>query len=335
MYLTHLSLTDFRIFSRFDQDLPRKALILAGDNAQGKTSLLEAVYYLSTLVSFQASNTVNLINFFALQEDLAGNHATRKEVLLDGSQLKVNAAIGQFNAVLFLPQMLQVLTGSPQRRRHYLDLTLSQVDSHYRESLTEFTKALVQRNALLKQLNEQSSDPEQLAFWDEQITQAGAYLMFSRIQAVRELGFLAASIHQELTRGEEILRLNYLPSYEPLEPPPGQMAMPLDSPADRSGLALPDIEDGYRENIIARHSEDILRGMTSLGPHRDELRFLSNGIDLGNFGSRGQLRTALLALKLAEVNWLKGKNGDWPVLLLDEVAARTCWTGSSIRSRHC
>jgi DNA replication and repair protein RecF len=349
MYLTHLSLTDFRIFSRFDQDVPQKALILAGDNAQGKTSLLEAVYYLSTLDSFQASNTADLINFFALQEDIAvgrivadfsrkdgahrleirliresqsnGNHTTRKEVLLDGSQLKINAAIGQFNAVLFLPQMLQILTGSPQRRRHYLDLTLSQVDSHYRESLTEFNKALIQRNALLKQLNERSGDPEQLSYWDEKITLSGAYIMFSRIQAVRELGFMAASIHLELTRGEEILRLNYLPSYEPLEPPPGQIAMPLDSPADRSGLTLPEIQDGYRENIIARRAEDIRRGTSSLGPHRDELRFLSNGIDLGNFGSRGQLRTALLALKLAEVGWLKDKNGDWPVLLLDEVLA--------------
>ena len=349
MYLTHLSLTDFRIFSRFDQEVPQKAVILAGDNAQGKTSLLEAVYYLSTLDSFQASNTVDLINFFARGDKLAvgrivadftrkdgdhrleirlisepnsnGNHTTRKEVLLDGSQLKINAAIGQFNAVLFLPQMLQILTGSPQRRRHYLNLTLSQVDPRYRESLTEYNKALVQRNALLKQLNERSGDPEQLSYWDEKITLSGAYLMSGRIQAVQDLGLLAANINQELTRGQEILRFNYLPSYEPLELPPGQMAMALDSPLDRSGMTLLEIQDGYREKIIARRSEDIRRGTTSLGPHRDEIRFLSNGIDLGTFGSRGQLRTTLLALKLAEVSWLKEKNGDWPVLLLDEVLA--------------
>ncbi len=349
MYLTHLSLTDFRIFSRFDQDLPHKGLILVGDNAQGKTSLLEAVYYLSTLDSFQATNTVEMINFFALQGDLAvsrivadfhrmdgdhrleirlireplsnGNHSTRKEVLLDGSQMKINDAIGQFNAVLFLPQMLQIITGSPQRRRHYLDLTLSQVDIRYRESLTEYNKALVQRNALLKQLNERSGDPEQLSYWDEKITLAGAYIMFGRIQAIYELDLLAATIHQELTRGEEILRFKYLPSYEPLESPPGQISMPLDSPTDRSGLTLTEIQDGYREEIIAGRRDDIIRGTTSSGPHRDELRFLSNGIDLGNYGSRGQLRTTLLSLKLAEVNWLKEKNGDWPVLLLDEVLA--------------
>ena len=146
MYLTHLSLTDFRIFSRFDQDVPQKALILVGANAQGKTSLLEAVYYLATLDSFQASTSVELINFSALQQDLAvsriiGNYkkgkadhqleiriirdtnnngatSLRREVILDGNQVKVNKAIGHFNAVLFLPHMLQIVTGSPQRRRH-------------------------------------------------------------------------------------------------------------------------------------------------------------------------------------------------------------------------
>jgi len=349
MYLTHLSLTDFRIFSRFDQDLPSKNIILAGDNAQGKTSVLEAVYYLSTLDSFQATNTTELINFFALQADLAvgrivadfhrkdgdhrleirlihesranGNHSTRKEVLLDGSQMKINDAIGQFNAVLFLPQMLQIITGSPQRRRHYLDLTISQVDIRYRESLTEYNKALVQRNALLKQLNERSGDPDQLSYWDEKITMTGAYIIFGRIQAIHQLDLLAASIHQELTRGEEIFRFNYLPSYEPLESPPGQMAMPLESPVDRSSLTLEEIQDGYREKIISRRNQDIHRGTTAMGPHRDELRFLSNGIDLGSFGSRGQLRTTLLSIKLAEVGWLKEKNGEWPVLLLDEVLA--------------
>lgn len=349
MFLTHLSLTDFRIFSRFDQDLPRNALILVGDNAQGKTSLLEAVYYLSTLDSFQASNTLELINFSALGADLAvgriiadfqkkdgdhrleirlirdalanGNQTTRKEVLLDGVQQKINAAIGQFNAVLFLPHMLQILTGSPQQRRRYLDLTISQVDPGYADILSEYNKALAQRNALLKQLHERSSDPDQLAYWDEKLILSGAYLMHARIQAVRELGYLAGSIHQELTRGNEILRLHYQPSYNPIPAPPGQIELPLENPLDLSKLTLEALQDGFREGTLARRQEDISRGVTSLGPHRDELRFLSNAVDLGNFGSRGQLRTSLLALKLAEVSWLKEKNGEWPVLLLDEVLA--------------
>jgi len=349
MFLTHLSLTDFRIFSRFDQAVPLNSLILVGDNAQGKTSLLEAVYYLSTLDSFQASNSLDLINFSALQNNLAvcrivadfrkkdtdhhleiriikdtnsnGNNSIRKEVLLDGSQQKINSVIGTFNAVLFLPHMLQIVTGSPQLRRHYLNLTLAQVDPTYTESLSEYNKALTQRNALLKQLNERSGDVDQLSYWDEKITQAGAYIIYARIQAIQDLGYIAAPIHQDLTRGEEILRLNYLPSFDPVASPPGQIELPLENALDRSGVELKDIQDGYREKLLSSRSEDIYRGVTSQGPHRDEMRYLSNGIDLGNFGSRGQLRTAMLAIKLAEVNWLNEKNGDWPVLLLDEVLA--------------
>jgi DNA replication and repair protein RecF len=349
MYLTHLSLTDFRIFSRFDQDVPQNALILIGDNAQGKTSLLEAVYYLSALDSFQASNSAELINFSALQNDLAicrivadyqkgdsnhhleiriirdthsnGNSSIRKEILLDGQQKKINSVIGHFNAVLFLPHMLQITTGSPQLRRHYLNLTLAQVNPRYTEALSEYNKALSQRNALLKQLFERSGDPDQLSYWDERLTQSGSYIIHARIHAIRNLGQLSASIHQELTRGEEILRLSYLPSYEPLPSPPGQIELPLEDPLDRSGLGIEEIQVGFREKLLQQQKEEISRGVTTHGPHRDDLRFISNGIDLGNFGSRGQLRTALLAIKLAEVAWLKEKNGHWPVFLLDEVLA--------------
>jgi len=349
MILTHLSLTDFRIFSRFDQDLPGKPLILVGDNAQGKTTLLEAVYYLSSLDSFQATNTIELINFTALQSDLAvgrivadfnkldgdhhlevrlirdstsnGSQSIRREVLLDGTARKINEAIGQFNAVLFLPHMLQILTGSPSQRRRYLDMTISQVDHQYAETVSEYNKALAQRNALLKQLAERSSGADQLSYWDEKLTQSGSYLMHARILAVRELESLAASIHQELTRGTEILRMSYQPSYNPLPNPPGQIELPLDNSLDLSNLSLQEMQEGFRETTLSRRTEDISRGVTSLGPHRDDLRFLSNAVDLGNFGSRGQLRTTLLAIKLAEVYWLKERNGEWPVLLLDEVLA--------------
>jgi DNA replication and repair protein RecF len=349
MYLTRLSLTDFRIFSRFDQDIPQNSLVLLGDNAQGKTSLLEAVYYLSTLDSFQASTSADLINFSALNNDLAvcrmigdfnkkgtnhrleiriirdilsnGNPSIRREVLLDGAQMKVSDAVGHFNAVLFLPHMLQIATGSPSRRRHYLDLTISQVDPHYSSNLTEYNQALTQRNALLKQLLERSGDPDQLSFWDEKLAQAGSYLIHSRIHAIEELGQRGTSIHQELTRGEEVLRLQYQPAYDPLPSPSRQIKLPLEDQPDRSVLGLNEIQEGFRERLLDLRKEEISRGFTTVGPHRDDMYMISNGIDLGNFGSRGQLRTAMLALKLAEVSWLKDKNGDWPVLLLDEVLA--------------
>jgi len=174
---------------------------------------------------------------------------------------------------------------------------------------------------LLKQLNERSGDPDQLSYWDEKITRAGSYIIHARIQAVKDLGQLSGAIHLELTRGEEILRMNYVPAYDPVDSPTPQIKMPLNTQPDRSGIDLNEIQNGFREKLLSLRSEEISRGVTSIGPHRDELRFMSNGIDLGNFGSRGQLRTALLALKLAEVSWLKEKNGVWPVLLLDEVLA--------------
>jgi DNA replication and repair protein RecF len=138
---------------------------------------------------------------------------------------------------------------------------------------------------------------------------------------VQELETQAARIHQRLTRSDEILRLVYQPSYDPLPSPSGQYALPINAPVDRSGRDYEEIREGFAKRLKALRHEEIARGQTTIGPHRDELRMLVNGIDLGDYGSRGQMRTALLALKLAEVNWMKERTGHWPVLLLDEILA--------------
>lgn len=349
MYLTHLSLTNFRIFSRLDGDIPRGALLLVGDNAQGKTTLLEAIYMLASMTSIQAGTLGELVNFSAAKDALAvsrikanyirgdqehhlevriiqdtstnGNTHVRKEVLLDGRKRKLNEVIGHFNAVLFLPHMLEIITGSPRQRRDYLDLALAQVVAQYSSTLSAYNKAIRQRNALLKQLKERGGDPDQLAYWDEKTTQTGAKIIHARIHALRELETHAATIHHDLTRGKEILRLRYQPAYEPLPTPSDQYSLPLDVPVDRSGIPLEDIRSGFREKLLELRREEIKRGVTTIGPHRDELHFLGNGIDLGTYGSRGQIRTALLAIKMAEVAWMKEKTGHWPVLLLDEILA--------------
>jgi DNA replication and repair protein RecF len=148
---------------------------------------------------------------------------------------------------------------------------------------------------------------------------------------VQELERLAARVHHELTHGDEVLRLGYLPAFDPLQPPNGrsngqgeaarQLGLLLDAPVDRSSCTPEMIRRGFREALLRLRAEEVARGMTTIGPHRDELRFQANGIDLGIYGSRGQVRTAMLALKLAETRWMKEKTGDWPVLLLDEVLA--------------
>lgn len=357
MQINHISLTNFRNFARLDVDVPGGPLLLVGGNAQGKTSLLEAIYYLATFTSFHATSDRQLINFLAVREPLAvarivgdfsyfdrenatkisdhrlevrliqeSNHANgsprfRKEILLDGLKQKTGQAVGAFNAVLFLPHMLQVIEGAPQERRRYLNLALGQVYPRYAQNLADYHRSITQRNALLKQLNDRGGDTNQLTYWDEQVANIGAQIIHARIQAIQELEKLAARIHSELTRSGEVLRLSYQPAYDPLPKQPLQYSLPLESPLDRSGISLEKMASGFLQCLGELRREEIARGVTTIGPHRDELCFLGNGINLGIYGSRGQGRTVVLSLKLAEVNWMKEKTGQWPVLLLDEVLA--------------
>ena len=371
MLITHLSLTNFRSFARLDMEVPGGPVLLVGGNAQGKTTLLEAVYFLATFTSFHATSDRQLISFFADRESLAvarivaefrtsppaplqitgergnalartrsarrievrlireldpldGSARFRKEILLDGVARKTNEAMGAFNAVLFLPHMLRVVDGAPEERRRYLNLALGQVDAHYSVNLAEYQRVLTQRNALLKALGERGGDAGQLAYWDEQLARLGAEIIHTRIHEVMGLERLAARLHRELTRGQEVLRLDYQPAFDPLTPLTtlsGQYPLPLAAAPDRSGLSVKTIQQEFLERLARVRGEEIARGLTTIGPHRDELRFFSNGIDLGIYGSRGQGRTAVLALKLAEVSWMKEKTGQWPVLLLDEVLA--------------
>ncbi len=350
MYLTRLSLTNFRAFARLDMEIPRRTLLLVGDNAQGKTTILELIYYLATYTSFHAQNDRQLINFIAGREPLAvarlvaeyrradrmhqmevrliqelagaaGATRLRKEILLDGVKRTVHEAMGSFTAVIFLPQMTRIIEGGPEERRRYLNLALSQTTPGYSQALSDYAQALSQRNALLKQLGERGGDPEQLTYWDTLLADRGALIVHARIAAIQELEQIAARIHHRLSHSEEILRLVYQPAYDPVPAPQGQFALPLQSPVNRAGFSQERIRQGFIQRLGEVRREEIARGVTTLGPHRDEMRLLSNGIDLSDFGSRGQVRTALLALKLAEVSWIKNKTGEWPVLLLDEILA--------------
>jgi len=349
MYLKHLSLTNFRNFTRLDVSLPRRVVVLTGNNAQGKTSVLEAIYFLAAFTSFQTHTDRQLVNFRAARESLAvtrliaeyvrggrshrmevrlileptgvNGQRLRKEILLDGVKRSMSEVIGHFNAVIFVPQMSQIIEGAPDDRRRYLNLALAQTVPAYARVLSEYNQALTQRNALLKALSERPGNGDQLSVWDETLARLGAQIILWRIQAVQEIERFAARVHSQLTRGAEVLRLAYEPAYDPLPKPSGQLGLKIDTVVDRSGLDLKTIEAGFRERLTQIRGEEIARGVTTIGPHRDELRFLANNIDLGDYGSRGQVRTTLLALKLAEVQWMKERTQEWPVILLDEVMA--------------
>ena len=349
MNLKHLSLTNFRSLTRLDIELPRRAAVLVGSNAQGKTSVLEAIYFLAAFTSFQTHVDRQIVNFHEAKNPLAvtrlvadyqrgkmkhrlearlileptgvNGQRLRKEILLDGVKRHANDVIGHFNAVIFVPQMSQIIEGGPDERRRYLNLALAQAVPSYARVLSEYNQALTQRNALLKALNERGGNSDQLQVWDEAVVKFGAQIILWRIQAVQEIERFASRVHHELTRGTEILRLAYEPAFDPLPKPNGQLGLKLDTAIDRSALELNEIQEGFLARLKQIRSEEIARGVTTIGPHRDDLRFIINKADVSDYGSRGQLRTTLLALKLAEVEWMKARTGEYPVILLDEVMA--------------
>lgn len=353
MYLKHLSLTNFRSLARLDMEFPRRVVVLTGGNAQGKTSLLEAIYFLAAFTSFQTHADRQIINFHEAKNSLAvtrlaadyqrrqtrhriearlileptgvNGQRLRKEVLLDGVKRHVSDVVGHFNAVIFAPQMSQIIEGGPEERRRYLNLALAQAVPSYARALSEYSQALAQRNALLKALNEASAlnaskggNGSQLDVWDETLVKFGAQIIERRIQAVQEIERFASRIHHELTRGTETLRLAYEPAYDPLSKPAMQMGLKLDAPIDRSAIELDEIQRGFLARLKQIRGAEIARGATTIGPHRDDLRFIINKADARDYGSRGQLRTTLLSLKLAEAEWMKERAGEAPVILLDE-----------------
>jgi DNA replication and repair protein RecF len=348
MQLTHLSLTNFRNFIRLETDFPSGLTILVGANAQGKTSLLEAIYFTAGAGSPHARSERELINFLALSEspsvariiaevrradrlqrielrlileaaEPGAEPRLRKEILLNGVKRRMGDLPGTFNAVMFLPQDMRIIEGSPGERRRFLDSALTQADPVYATTLADYTKVLAQRNALLKQLQERGTDSEQLSFWDEQLAGLAANIVRGRALASRELEMLAVPIHTELTRGKESLRLLYQPALKPPERAGGQLGLPMASTTDWAGVNREAIRSDLLQALVESRAEEIARGMTTLGPHRDDISFLSNGLDLRLYGSRGQNRTAMLAVKLAEVEWMRQRTGEHPVLLLDEV----------------
>ena len=349
MYLKHLSLTNFRSLTRLDMELPRRVVLLVGSNAQGKTSVLEAIYFLAAFTSLQTHVDRQIVNFHEAKNPLAvtrlvadyqrnktkqriearlilepsgvNGQRLRKEILQNGVKKQVSDVMGNFNAVIFVPQMSQIIEGGPDERRRYLNLALAQTVATYARLLSDYHQALMQRNALLKALGERGGNSDQLQVWDEALVRLGAQIILHRIQAVQEIERFASRIHHELTRGTEVLRLAYEPSYDPLPKPEMQLGLKLDTPIDRSGLKLGEIQEGFLARLKGLRNEEIARGVTTIGPHRDDLRFIINRADVSDYGSRGQMRTTLLALKLAEVEWMQERTGEWPVILLDEVMA--------------
>ena len=351
MQIDHLSLTNFRNYARLEVSLPAdKPIVLCGDNAQGKTSALEAIYYLATSTSPYTTSDRQLIHwrtqgdpipFARLSAELgnktsryhkldvtlmlditSGSPRFRKSVKLNNVDKRVMDVTGLLNVVLFVPQDLSLVEGSPNDRRRFMNTTLTQVNLDYSLALNEYEKLLPQRNALLKRIIERRSNPAELEFWDEELASSGAVIIAGRQKFLRELETKAQDTHHALTGGRETLSLKYLPSIMPTAAVDNrQLSFDVIGLDLNRQLEPEQVKPQFLQRLAEKQREDIQRGLTLSGPHRDELRLFINERDCGLYGSRGQARTAVMALKFAELQWMRDQIGEYPLFLLDEVAA--------------
>jgi len=349
MHIEHLSLTNFRNYARLETSLPTQPIVLYGDNAQGKTSVLEAIYYLATSRSPYTTSDRQLIHWrteeemypFArlvaeiegqrhgyqrleitlIMDKSSGSARFSKDIKLNSVKKRVMDVVGLLSVVLFLPQDLALVEGSPSERRRFMDTTLTQMDGAYLSALDTYEKLLPQRNALLKRIASKQAGVAELAYWDEQLSQHAGVIIGARQRFLRELEALAQSTHHDLTGNRETLTLSYQPSFVPTATESGQRSFDVLGLDLHRELSADVIASQFLDQLKAEQNESVMRGVTLTGPHRDELRLMINERDCGLYGSRGQARTAVMALKFAELEWMHRQMGEYPVLLLDEVVA--------------
>ncbi len=334
-YLSRLRLTNFRNLTHLDLGLSPGVTVYYGPNAQGKTTLLEAVYLLCIARSFRAENEREVISFEAAkegepalvdgtiekdeqrlrvivgyqptqrpndrssQEDNSPAHNVRKEIRVNRVRRTAGELIGQVNAVLFSAVDIDLVQGAPSGRRRFLDILLSQADALYLKGLQRYHRVVQQRNQLLRLLREGRAKGDELAFWDDELVREGAWITWRRYEAMRELTPACVRHHGDLTGPEEDLAVEYRPS------------VPLAGD-------VTEIEDNFRQALAAAFHRERVRPITAVGPHRDDFNLMIGGADMGTFASRGQARTMALALRLAEAEFLASVRGEGPVVLLDD-----------------
>ena len=335
MRIHRLTLANFRNYDRLDLDLPPGVSVFWGDNAQGKSNLLEAVYYLAMMRSFRAGSDRDLLAWSEVDDPLrftriaarlvrAGDGFSLDIVLRQESnaeapnggaltkRIKVNDVprraidtVGTTLAVLFSPRDLDLVDGSPSVRRRYLDITLSQEDPRYCRGLAHYNRVILQRNHLLRSIRDRGTKPDEIRFWDDEMIEAGAYLVARRHETVVELARASQGYYAELGQTDEILGIGYKNNV--LE---GHESGPV---------TLDEIRSAFAARLEALATREVTLGASLVGPHRDDLTFHLDDHAVAEFGSRGQQRTVALALKLAEMEHLSQGTGELPILLLDDV----------------
>ena len=320
MQITELTLRSYRSYETLHLAFDPGVQIFLGANAQGKTNIIEALYYAAFGRSHRTSSDAELIRVGAdgayiglsfRRHDVPGElsftfaRGARRRITYAGESLRQRDLVGLLPMVLFSPEDLFLVKGAPALRRRYLDAELSQASPAYYGELLRYTRILKQRNAVLKDIRERLAAPDDLPPWDAQLARSAAYIVTRRIAAVAQLGALSARVQAVLAAGEELAL-----AYEI-------------AGAGGEDFAEDDMTESlhvwYNKMLCEGRARDIARAATGVGPHLDDLVLRVGGMSLRSYGSQGQQRTGALALKLAELFYLQENIGEAPILLLDDV----------------
>lgn len=308
MFIKSLQITGYRNYKNAIVYFDKGTNILYGDNAQGKTNILESIFMCATTKSHKGSKDKEIINFdedeahITLYLDKDGDEnkidmILRKDkakiVAINGGKIKKSSdLLGLLNVVLFSPEDLGIIKNGPSERRRFVDMELCQLNGIYLYNLSKYTKIVEQRNKLIKDSYVNNDLLETLNIWDSQLVSYGVQIIEKRDNFIKEINEIIGNIHSKLTNGKEKLEIFYEPDVS---------------------------KEDFEKKLLASRQKDIKYKVTGVGPHRDDFSFVINGVDIRKYGSQGQQRTAALSLKLAEIEIVKKVTGHTPVLLLDDV----------------
>lgn len=314
MYIKSIELINFRNYDNARIYFTNGLNVIIGNNAQGKTNLLESIYLASIGKSPRTSKEKELIKWNStyskiIIEYVKNNNHKKMEIYLSTSQnksikingyylKKISQLLGEIYTVYFSPDELNIVKNGPNERRKFLDVALCQFDQTYFYNLNKYYEILEQRNKLLKSSTSAKTISDTLSIWDDQLATYGAKIIYTRLQFINILSSIAHDIHNDLTSGKENLRLEYVGVVD---------------------TELKKIQAKLLDSLISSIDKDISLGYTTVGPQRDDIKLIVNEIDIRSFGSQGQQRTVALTLKLAELEVMRRETGDSPILLLDDV----------------
>ena len=324
MKINKIYAVNFRNYSSCNLDFSSMINVFYGQNAQGKTNILEAIFYSSFGMSHRTFTEDDLLKmsckemaFGVEYESFSGVHdikikkyqqlgRNKKEIFLDGTKVRPKEHYGSLNVVMFSPEDLQLVKGEPSLRRRFFDMQIAQTDPIYYDLLVKYNRVLQQRNKLLKEIRDNGGTPQQLEPWNKEFIVLATAIAKKRQLALEKLQAIAGEIYASITGNKETLTIKY-----ELKANNGELLYPE---SDFSAWEM-----FYTNKLKERERIDILRGNTGIGPHRDDIVLLLNNMSLKSFGSQGQQRSGALALKLSQLEYVRREIGEFPVLLLDDV----------------